>query len=117
MPKLTRHFHSDEFRSRDGAEHPIDTQLLCMLECIRSHFKQPITITSGYRSPAHNAKVGGAKNSYHIRGMAADIKVKGVSPRQVFDFCISNFDYGGFGLYASWTHIDSRENKTTWSRG
>ena len=45
---------------------------------IREAWQSPIYITSGYRSPELNRKVGGEATSYHLRGMAADITAKSV---------------------------------------
>ena len=54
-------------------------QLVCnVLDPLRERWQSPIYITSGYRSPELNKKVGGAKTSYHLRGMAADITAKSV---------------------------------------
>jgi hypothetical protein len=50
----------------------------CVLDPIREKWQSPIYITSGYRCPALNRKVGGVENSYHTRGMAADITAKSV---------------------------------------
>lgn len=44
-----------------------------ILDPIRRAYGKPIYINSGYRSPLLNAKVGGAKNSRHKLGLAADI--------------------------------------------
>lgn len=44
-----------------------------VLDPLRESYGKPIVITSGYRSPALNEAVRGAKNSHHVRGMAADI--------------------------------------------
>ena len=49
-----------------------------VLDPIRERWQSPIYITSGYRCPALNKKVGGVENSYHTRGMAADITAKSV---------------------------------------
>ena len=49
-----------------------------VLDPLREHWGSPIFITSGYRCPALNRKVGGVANSYHTRGMAADITAKSV---------------------------------------
>ena len=49
-----------------------------VLDPLRERWQSPIYITSGYRCPALNRKVGGVENSYHTRGMAADITAKSV---------------------------------------
>ena len=48
-----------------------------IFEPIREHFKHPIYISSGYRSKALNAAIGGSMNSQHSRGMAIDIDMDG----------------------------------------
>lgn len=48
-----------------------------IFEPIREHFKHPIHISSGYRSKALNAAIGGSMNSQHSRGMAIDIDMDG----------------------------------------
>ena len=49
-------FKVREFRCRDGSDVVmIDESLVVLLQCIREHFGKPITITSGYRTAAHNA--------------------------------------------------------------
>ena len=52
-------------------------QHLCIhvLQPLRDAIGRPVYITSGYRSAKLNAKVGGVPNSYHLRGLAADIHV------------------------------------------
>lgn len=114
MGDLSPHFSSHEFRCKDGTEHPIDPKLIAMLEQIRAHFMAPITIVSGYRSPAHNAKVKGAKNSMHVQGKAADIRVAGVDPEVVYQHCNMAFKTGGVGRYKSFTHIDCRDTRARW---
>ena len=77
--QLAPGFKVREFRCRDGSDVVmIDESLVMLLQCIREHFGKPITITSGYRTAAHNAAVGGAKSSQHLLGRAADIQVAGV---------------------------------------
>ena len=62
--QLAPGFKVREFRCRDGSDVVmIDESLVMLLQCIREHFGKPITITSGYRTAAHNAAVGGAKSS------------------------------------------------------
>jgi len=114
---LTPHFSTHEFRCRDGSQYPIDCRLLAMLEAIRCQFG-PVTITSGYRSPDYNRAVGGAENSYHLRGMAADIQVQDESPLRVYQWADRLFPVSGLGLYergdGGWVHIDSRSERARW---
>lgn len=116
MGDLSPHFSAHEFRCKDGSEHPIDPRLIEMLETVRTHFDAPITITSGYRSPRYNRKVGGARSSYHVKGMAADIRVSGVDPKDVFAFCDRTFVNDGVGRYPTFTHIDCRGFRARWGK-
>ena len=56
-----------------------------ILQPIRNYYKVPITVTSGFRGPALNEKVGGSKTSQHCFGEAVDILVKGKTVDEVFD--------------------------------
>lgn len=119
--QITPHFSLDEFHCKDGTQYPkkwIRSYLkpLCSeLEIIREFFgNKPIKITSGYRTPIYNRKVGGVRNSQHILGKAADIKIKGIPARRVakgIRQLINNkkLKIKGLGSYASFTHIDLRE--------
>jgi uncharacterized protein YcbK (DUF882 family) len=70
--------------------------------------RQPLVITSGYRSPATNdATEGAARNSMHLYGKAADLYVPGVSMRDLFDACWSREVSGGIGYYEDHVHLDS----------
>ena len=62
-----------------AAAGPLMVELITkVLDPIREKWQSPIYITSGYRCPMLNKKVGGVENSYHTRGMAADITAKSV---------------------------------------
>lgn len=60
-------------------------QQLCInvLEPVRAHFGKPISISSGYRSPEVNRAQGGAANSQHLFGEAADFEIMGVRNMEV----------------------------------
>ena len=121
---MTEHFNRGEFRSADNAHFPYDVKqnlqvLAEQLEVLREHFQKPITINSGYRSPEWNAKIGGAENSQHLLGKAADIVIDGVSPDEVADaieFLIDGgmMKQGGLGRYKDFTHYDIRGRKARW---
>ena len=111
--KITKHFKVKEFACKDGS--PIvfvDEYLANLLNILRETIKKPVTVTSGYRTPEHNKKVGGAKYSFHMRGMAADIIVKGMTPKDVakeLDKLAPNSC--GIIVYKSWVHFDTRNSK------
>jgi uncharacterized protein YcbK (DUF882 family) len=85
-----------------------------MLEKARDYFNRPIVINSACRCPEHNASVGGAANSQHLYGRAADIVIADTSPDVVADFFDANYDECGIGRYNSFTHIDSRNRCSRW---
>ncbi len=83
----------------------LSLQLLAQrLQVLRDVLGSPIHITSGYRTPQHNQRVGGHPNSYHCKGMAADIVVTGVPAHRV-QHLLRNWQ-GGLGCYSTFTHID-----------
>jgi uncharacterized protein YcbK (DUF882 family) len=95
-------------------------KLAAELQHLRDINERPITINSGYRSPELNKKVGGSSNSYHMKGMAADITMKGVPPRLVREIIeaqceLGKMPSGGIGAYSSFTHYDIRKNKARWN--
>lgn len=122
--QLTKNFWLSEFQSKDGSEMPDDVfqniqKLANQLQVLRDFYNRPIRITSGYRSPSHNKAIGGAENSQHVLGKAADIKVKHISPKQVYNDIEALIDkgdilQGGLGLYSGWIHYDIRRNKARW---
>lgn len=79
---------------------------------------KPLSITSGFRCNRHNKAVGGAEQSFHTLGMAADVSCPaGVSPRNWRSSPeeIPLFCEGGIGVYASWVHLDVRQSgKARW---
>lgn len=104
--RLAPNFLLSEFASKDGADEVlVHDNLVALLQMIRYRFDKPVVITSGYRTRAHNKAIGGATESRHIYGLAADIKVTGVSARDVQKFA-DELDVGGLGCYASFTHVD-----------
>ena len=122
--KLAPSFNTREFRCRDGSDTVmVDETLTVVLQCIRDHFGKPVTITSGYRTAAHNAAVGGAKSSQHLLGRAADIQVAGTSVEDVAAYAESLMpDWGGVGRYPvkagrakGWVHVDTRAKKSRWT--
>ena len=122
---LSPAFKVREFRCRDGSDAiMIDQTLVVLLQAIREHFGKPVTITSGYRTAAHNTAVGGAKSSQHLLGRAADIQVQDTDPLAVAAYAESLMPgWGGVGRYPvkpgrarGWVHVDTRPNKSRWTQ-
>ncbi|WP_447875352.1 D-Ala-D-Ala carboxypeptidase family metallohydrolase [Serratia fonticola] len=116
--KLSEHFSSNEFACRCGCGAcEVSPELITVLEDVRAHFNAPVTIVSGRRCTAHNAKVGGAKSSQHLLGTAADIQVKGVQPAAVATYFEGKYPGRyGVGRYATFTHIDVRPGPARWKQ-
>lgn len=117
LTKLSANFKVNEFACNDGSDPVfISPELVKILQEIRNHFKAPITINSGFRTVTKNKAVGGATNSQHLYGMAADITVDGVAPSKVYAYADSLMPYtGGVGLYSTFTHVDVRKSKSRWN--
>ena len=108
-----KHFKVREFACKDGSQAVfIDTHLVAILDILRNKIGKPVIITSGYRTPEWNAKCDGAKYSYHMRGMAADIRVNEMTPKQVASILNGIIpNECGIIVYSGWIHIDTRSNK------
>ncbi len=114
--KLSPHFKRKEFACKCGCGFSLpDTELIAVLEDVRSHFAKPVKLNSSCRCPDHNKAIGGAPNSAHVQGIAADIVVVGVAPSQVQQYVLNKYqDRYGIGTYNTFTHIDVRAKKARW---
>lgn len=114
---LSKNFRVREFRCRDGTD-PIfvDLELVDILQKVRDHFDKAVAITSAFRTASHNKSVNGAAYSQHLYGRAADIKVSGVSPKDVAAYLETLLpNRGGIGVYSTWVHVDTRPVKARWA--
>lgn len=108
-----KYFKVKEFRCKDNSQVVfIDTYLVSILDILRERIGKPVIITSGYRTPEWNRKCDGAKYSYHMRGMAADIRVKGMNAKQLANELNAIIpEKCGIIVYKSWVHFDVRTEK------
>jgi hypothetical protein len=115
--QLSKNFRLDEFKCKCGKCDPIlvDEALVDWLQKIRDHFGRSVNINSGYRCEDHNSspKVGGSKGSHHVKGMAADIRVEGITPEEVAKYAES-IGIKRIGLYDTFVHIGSGTTKKFW---
>jgi len=115
----TANFEFSEFYSKDGSGFSGGNvgstevkenvrRLMYKLEAVRKKSGgAAVTINSGFRSLSHNASVGGASNSQHTYGIAADIVVGGKTPTQVQSIAKTS-GFSGIILYSTFVHVDSR---------
>ena len=101
MTKLSAHFDSSEFGGI-----PDKSLVLLLEELRRMHGGKPLRIVSGIRSPEVNAQVGGAKQSQHLIGRAADIPYGYTSPRAAARAGFTGIGISADGKYA--LHVDVR---------
>lgn len=104
--QLTENFSLHEMTKSEAAlRHNIDNTpsddvtenlyQLCanVLQPIRDAYQRGVKVNSGYRGPEVNAAIGGAKNSDHMRGMAADIEIPGVANSDLAEWIRDNLDF------------------------
>jgi zinc D-Ala-D-Ala carboxypeptidase len=104
--QLTTHFSLNEMtRSQSAARFDIDNtpdeqsiynlQVLCeqILQPLRELYNRPISISSGYRCPELNERIGGSSNSHHMRGMAADIEIFGIANGDLATYISQYFQF------------------------
>jgi uncharacterized protein YcbK (DUF882 family) len=108
------------FRSRDSeALLPIDPKLLEIIDVIEDHFGvRQVEVISGYRSTAFNKELKAtghavANESYHTKGMAADIHLDEIDEKTLRDYALS-LGQGGVGYYGSldFVHVDAGPVRT-----
>ena len=116
MGDLSKNFSRHEFECKCGCGFDeVDLSLVCLLQGLRDHFGKPVVITSACRCHEHNELVGGSPNSKHKEGIAADIKVKGVSPKDVQLYLEKRYVGDlGIGSYSTFTHVDVRCGCARW---
>lgn len=112
MGDLSPHFSRHEFDSPDGVRAAPDPRLLACLERLRRLCgNKPLRIVSGFRTPAYNRKVGGARRSQHLYNRAADIPVGYATLAQA-----EAAGFTGIGTKGKWVrHVDVRAQRARWT--
>lgn len=112
--RVSKDFVLREFECKDGSHQVVlKRDLLDKLQRLRDLAGLPVVVTSGYRNPAYNLKVGGSPTSRHLRGEAADIQIPGLSPQQVAELA-EKVGFNGIGVYDTFTHVDVRGVAMRW---
>jgi uncharacterized protein YcbK (DUF882 family) len=119
-PKLSPNFNANEFACPDCKVYKVSPTVLEGLQSIRDSAgairvaattldSSTNPLGSGYRCPTHNTRVGGARNSEHVRGIAADVSSTNMSVAQLYAICeqFPAFKNGGLGRYRWGVHVDT----------
>lgn len=113
--KMLEFFRYEEFDSPDlpnSGRANMDADFLRMLDHARGIARVPFKITSGYRTEEHNEKVGGVKNSSHIKGKAVDIAVSSSRERWNILQALQSAGFNRFGLAKTFIHVDNDGEKS-----
>lgn len=117
------HLSWSELSCRDGSAYPLEWRvtravpLAEAFERIRALCGFPLVVDSAYRSPEHNRRIGGARNSMHVQGLALDLRpASGGAPalRKLAAVARASYDAGfitGLGLYPGFVHVDIRQSR------
>ena len=126
-------FRGNEFYSKSGNYgfsvpdcHKLDEKLLDAAQFIREFTNVPWTITSSFRTLAHNRSIGSADTSLHVSGRALDLQpldnqtlrlvVSDIATKGPIYAGLRQRGINGFGIYDSFIHIDTRNNFTAWDK-
>lgn len=114
MGDISKNFNRSELACKCGCGmDTVDTELIAILQSIRDEFG-PVIVTSANRCDSYNKEKGGVDDSWHTKSRAADIVVRGVSPKAIGAFVDKEHPNTGLGVYDDFVHVDSRGYKARW---
>jgi len=108
-----KYFKYEEFDSPDvqGSGQMVDDRLIMLLDAVREEYGRPIRVSSGFRTEEANHRAGGVSNSSHLRGLAADLKVRNSKERyELLRILLKHFNRIGVGK--GFIHVDIDSAKT-----
>ena len=115
MSRNWEFFTEQEMQCRGTGECDMNERFMSKLIELRKKFNEPMIITSGYRHPAHNMAIGGARYSAHTKGRAVDVSITG---KEAYRLVRLAFDAGMTGIGVAqrgpiikrFIHIDDLED-------
>ena len=109
-----QYFTPKEIACRGTGRLVVNHRFLDSLDILRSRFGGPLRLLSAYRSPYHNAFVGGAPLSRHLFADAGDISIVGLD-KFLIERLAKEEGFAGFGYYRTFLHIDLGQRRS-WGR-
>lgn len=114
--KLSENFCVKEFACKDGSDTiKIDLDLIPLIQRFRNYVETGVYFNSAYRTPSYNKNVGGATNSYHVKGQALDIpflnSYKYLTSRKKMCAFFNTLGVKGIIIYPTFIHVDTRTSK------
>jgi len=97
-------FSSEELACRHCGETYHWPEFIDRLQAVRDDVARPVHVLSGHRCSLHNARVGGAPLSQHLK-LAVDIRLLGHAPGELLD-ASRKAGFRGFGFYQTFLHVD-----------
>lgn len=107
---IWENFTPKEIASKGDGSILIDVEALNKLQALRNSLGKPLIIKSAYRDPGHNTKVGGAKNSNHLKGKAFDVSLHNQDKELLYG-AAKACGFSGFGHYNSFLHLDTGKQR------
>jgi uncharacterized protein YcbK (DUF882 family) len=109
-----KYFEYEEFDSPDiqGSGQLMDPKLLNMIDEAREIYGKPIHVTSGYRTEAHNRKVGGVDSSSHLKGLAIDVACVRSDDRFKMLSALLEVGFNRIGVASTFIHVDIDKDKS-----
>ena len=81
------YFKRVEFQCRCGCGfNTVDVELLAVLNDLRFSVHEAIYVNSACRCLEYNRKIGSNDTSQHVQGKAADIRAKGITPKEIHEY-------------------------------
>ena len=106
--QLSKDFKAEEFACPCGCGGKMDENFIILLQELRDSFGKSMIITSGFRCPEYNKKIGGAPKSQHLEGKAADIAILSSADRHQFVKKALELGFTGIGVAKTFIHVDTR---------
>jgi len=103
--KKIKYFKAEEFRCKHCGKILIHNSLIDILEELRENLKKPVIITSAYRCPVHNRRIGGVNNSAHVKGYAVDVKANSKTRYEILRFLFAK-GITRIGIASNFIHFD-----------